>query len=617
MRVRWGRGPSVDGRLLARVPEARRFHRLAVGAGFLAATTVIAAAWLLSLLIAAVFVDSRPPSAIVPVLAALVLLAGVRAVLLLSSEVLAQRGASRLKRELRHQLTGRLFELGPARLSAERSGELASTLVNGLEALDAWMTSYLPARTPAAAVPVLVLAVVLVIDPPTALVLLFTGPVLVLLLALIGSRTQAISERRFAELRWMSAYFVDMLRGIATLKAFGRSQEQVATMRAISRQYGETTLEVLRSAFQTGLVLDWAGAVAMALVAVEVSLRLMVGDLPFERALAVLVIAPEFFLPLRTLAQRYHAGMAGRAAAERVFAILDAPVPVVAPPVATAPPAGKPAASPGLPATPPSIAFDGVGYRYPERDRRALDEVTVALPAGARLTIVGPSGAGKSTLAGLLLRFLEPDDGRITVGGHDLAALDRDAWRSTVGYVPQSPRLFHGTIADNLRLARPDATTRELHAAVGLAGAAEFIADLPSGLETQVGEGGVRLSGGQRQRLAIARALLRDPALLLLDEPTAHLDTSGEEAIVALLERLGGARTVIAISHRPRLALTSDVVAVLDEGRLVELGPPLALQRAGGAFAGLVAAWPAEDEPPRMNGSGRIRVPAAAGESPA
>ena len=325
-RVPRRRGPSADGRLLAYVPAARRLLWLAVACGFLAATAVIAFGLVLSLVIAAVFVESRPPDAIVPLITALVLLAGCRAAFLFTSEVLAQRAASRLKGQLRRDVTRRLFELGPARVSAERSGDLASTLVNGLEGLDAWMTSYLPARSLAAAVPILVLGVVLVIDPPTALVLIFTGPVLLLLLALIGSRTRAISERRFAELRWMSAYFVDMLRGIATLKAFGRSREQVGTMREISRQFGETTLEVLRSAFQTGLVLDWAGAVAMALVAVEVSLRLMVGEISFERALAVLVITPEFFLPLRVLAQRYHAGCAGRSPG-RLFAILDARAP--------------------------------------------------------------------------------------------------------------------------------------------------------------------------------------------------------------------------------------------------------------------------------------------------
>jgi thiol reductant ABC exporter CydD subunit len=584
---------SVDGRLLAYVPAARRLLWFAVACGFVAATTVIASGLLLSLVIAAVFVESRPPDAIVPLIVALVLLAACRAGLLFSSELLAQRAASRLKSQLRRDVTARLFELGPARVSAERSGDLASTLVNGLEALDAWMTSYLPARSLAAAVPFLVLAVVLVLDPPTALVLVFAGPVLVLLLAVIGSRTRAISERRFAELRWMSAYFVDMLRGIATLKAFGRSGEQVATMRAISRQFGETTLEVLRSAFQTGLVLDWAGAVAMALVAVEVSLRLMVAEISFERALAVLVITPEFFLPLRTLAQRYHAGSAGHAAAGRLFAILDTPSPHV--PVAmrtTDLPAG---AGQGSVPRPPAIALDRVSYRYPERDHRALDDVTFAVPAGGRLTIVGPSGAGKSTLAALLLRFLEPDEGRILVGGGDLTDVEPGAWRAAVGYVPQSPRLFHGTIADNLRLARPAATTRELNDTIRLSGADEIIADLPGGLDTGVGEGGTRLSGGQRQRLAIARALLRDPGVLLLDEPTAHLDTTGEETIVALLDQLAGARTIVAISHRPRLALTSDLVAVLDGGHLVELGPPAELQRSGGAFAELLAAWSADD----------------------
>jgi ABC-type multidrug transport system fused ATPase/permease subunit len=265
---------------------------------------------------------------------------------------------------------------------------------------------------------------------------------------------------------------------------------------------------------------------------------------------------------------------------------------------------------------PPAIALDRVSYQYPQRDRRALDDVTFAIPAGRRLTIVGPSGAGKSTLAGLLLRFLEPGDGRILVGGVDLADFELGAWRATVGYVPQSPRLFHGTIADNLRLARPAATTPELQDALRLSGADEFVADLPNGLDTSVGEGGTRLSGGQRQRLAIARALLRDPGVLLLDEPTAHLDTTGEETIVALLDRLVGSQTIIAISHRPRLALTSDLVAVLDAGRLIEIGTAAELQRAGGAFAGLLAAWPPDDGSDAAAGPMRTWAPGrAVGES--
>jgi len=588
------RAPTPERRLLAHVPAARRLLWLAVGAGVVGAGCVVAAAWLLSLIVGAVVVEGRPPDNYATLIAGLVALAAARAGCVFGGEIVAQRAATHLKRGLRSDVTGHLSRLGPARLGGERSGELASVLGAGLEAIDAWLTVYQPARSLAAIVPGFVLLVVVLVDPPTALVLVVTGPVLVLLLAFIGSRTRAVSRRRFAELRWMSGYFLDMVRGIATLKMFGRSAEQVDNMRTISRQYGETTLEVLRSAFQTGLVLDWAGAVAMALVAVEVSLRLMAGSLPFERALAVLIITPEFFLPLRTLAQRYHAGSAGQAAAERVFAILDEPV-TADPPRETRPALAGPV--PGVRGRPPAITFDRVTYGYPGRARPAVAGLSLTIPAGARVAIVGPTGAGKSTIVGLLLRFLEPDDGTIRVGSSDLAALDAADWRSTVAWVPQSPHLFHGTVADNLRLARPDANDADLHAAVTLAALGDVIDDLPAGLETPIGEGGFRLSGGERQRLAIARALLRDASVVVLDEPTAHLDPEVEIGVDAAIGGLAGSRTVIVISHRPRLARSSDLVAVIDGGRLAELGRPADLLAAGGAFAALDAAWPNDTAP--------------------
>jgi ATP-binding cassette subfamily C protein CydD len=398
-----------------------------------------------------------------------------------------------------------------------------------------------------------------------------------------------VSQRRFAELRWMSGYFLDMLRGIATLKMFGRSAEQIDNMRTISGRYGETTLEVLRSAFQTGLVLDWAGAVAMALVAVEVSLRLMEGALSFDRALALLIITPEFFLPLRTLAQRYHAGAAGQAAAERLFAFLDEPAAGPSPAAQRAPAAA--AAAVHIP-RPPAIVFDRVTYAYPGRAVAAIEGLSLTVPAGARIAIVGPTGAGKSTIVGLLMRFLEPDAGTIRVGETELSTLDPAGWRSAVAWVPQSPHLFHGTVADNLRIARPDASQADLRAAVDLAALGDVIDGLPAGLETPVGEGGLRLSGGERQRLAIARALLRDAGVVVMDEPTAHLDPELEAAVDAAIDGLAGSRTVVVISHRPRLARSADLVAVLDGGRLVEAGTPAGLLHAGGAFAALDAAWP-------------------------
>jgi ATP-binding cassette subfamily C protein CydD len=547
----------------------------------------------MSQVIAGVFLDGRSSEAVAPLLGVLVLAAVVRGAGLWLLEVLAQRAGGRLQGRLRADLVDRTFRLGPAWTAERRAGDLASVLTAGLDAIGAWMATYQPARLLAGSVPLLVLLVVVLIDPLSSLVLIFTGPVLLLLLALIGSRTQAISDRRFAELRWLSAFFVELLRGLPTLRAFGRSREQVGTLREISDRLRVSTMDVLRSAFQTGLVLDWGGAVAMALVAVQVGLRLMADAIPFDRALAVLFITPEFFLPLRQLAVRYHAGSAGRTAAAEVFAILDEAVPGEAEDRPSTEAVGvRPIP---VPAGPAAVRFEGVSVRYPGRGAPALDSLTLEVPAGGRVAVVGATGAGKTTLARLLMRFVEPDAGSILVGGTPLAALDPAAWRARVAWVPQAPHLFHGTIADNLRIARPDATDAQLRAALDGAQALQLVDELPEGVDTAVGEAGVRLSGGERQRIAIARALVRDAPFLLFDEPTAHLDPELEEAVAATLAGQSGSRTVIVISHRLRLALDAELVVVLDEGRLVEAGPPAALLATGGAFAALRHAETRED----------------------
>ena len=539
----------------------------------------------MSQVIAGVFLDARSVEAVAPLVGLLVVAAVVRAGGAWLLEVLAQQAGGRLQGRLRGDLVDRTFQLGPAWVAERRAGDLASVLTAGLDAVGAWMALYQPARLLAGSVPLLVLLVVVLIDPLSSLVLIFTGPVLLLLLAVIGSRTQAISDRRFAELRWLSAFFVELLHGLPTLRAFGRSREQAGTLREISDRLRVSTMDVLRSAFQTGLVLDWGGAVAMALVAVQVGLRLMADAIPFDRALAVLFITPEFFLPLRQLAVRYHAGSAGRTAATQVFGILDEVRPGV--PVAAPARSAVDARTVPAPAGPEAIRFDGVNVRYPGRGSAALDALSLDIPAGARVAIVGETGAGKTTLARLLMRFVEPDAGSILVGGTPLAALDPAAWRTLVGWVPQAPHLFHGTIADNLRVARPDATDPQLRAALEAAQALDLVDELSEGIDTHVGEGGVRLSGGERQRIAIARALVRDAPFLLLDEPTAHLDPEMEEAIATMLAAHAGTRTVIVISHRLRLATDADLVAVLDGGRLVEHGAPNALLAAGGVFAAL------------------------------
>jgi len=584
----------VEARLLATEPSVRRLLVLAALAGTLAAIAVIAAAYVLSGIIAAVVLDGRDLADVTGPLVACAALAVLRIPLAWASDALAFRAAARLKARLRADLTGHLITLGPAYTDRERTGELTSVLVNGMSAIDTYVATYQPARMLAVAIPALVVLVILALDPPTTLVLLFTGPILVLLLAMIGSRTSASSARRFAELRWLSAFFLDMLQGIATLRTFGRGAEQVDTIRSVSRQYGDTTMEVLRTAFQTSLVLEWGGAVAVALVAVEISLRLIDGSIPFERALAVLIIVPEFFLPLRLLATRYHAGSAGRTAAERMFAILDEPVATTAV-TSLAPSIGDGTASPTPIDGTAELVFAGVTVTYPDRTTPAVAGIDLTIRAGESLALVGATGAGKSTIARLLLRFIEPTDGAILVGDRPLATIDLATWRTHVAWVPQRPHLFEGTIADNIRLAMADADDAAVLAAAAAAGLDDVVRSWPRGLDTLIGERGAWLSGGQRQRIALARAFLSDAPLVILDEVTSQLDPASEERIRAAITRLALERTLVVVSHRMRLVASVDRVVVLDGGRIVETGAPAELAGVGGPYARILAAARADE----------------------
>ncbi len=575
--------------------QARRWLIVAILAGVGATVALVIQLATVAFVVSGVFQDGRTLEDVLPLLAVAFALLGARALCVTLREVAARRSAERVTSALRAHLTGRLLGLGPTWLGRERSGEIGGLLLGGLESIEEYVTLYLPARWLAMIVPLLILAVVLVLDPPSVVVLLLTGPLLVLLLVVIGGRTRAVTERRFLEMRILSAFFLDILRGLPTLRMFGRSHEQVENLRRVSGRYGDATMDVLRTAFQTSLVLEWGSTIAIALIAVEVGLRLLDDGIAFDRALAVLLITPEFFLPLRLLAVRFHVGTAGGAALDRAFVVLDEPVAgrttdstAMPGTIASPSPPGLTDAGPTALRAPPSLRFADVGFIYPGRDAPALQAVSWEIPAGRSLALVGASGAGKSTAASLLLRFIEPTSGTIVVDGRALASIPVSAWRSSLAWVPQRPHLFAGSVADNIRLARPDADDAAVAEAARAANAAGFIAQLPHGYETPVGEDGSRLSGGQRQRIAIARAFLRDAPLLLLDEPTSHQDEVSEAAIADALERLTAGRTVLIIAHRLDLVARADQVVVLGAGRVVQSGAPVDLLAVEGPYRRLV-----------------------------
>ena len=332
-------------------------------------------------------------------------------------------------------------------------------------------------------------------------------------------------------------------------------------------------MEVLRTAFQTSLVMEWAATAATALVAVQVSFRLIGDRLSFGTALAVLVVTPEFFVPFRRLAIEYHAGQSGDAAATAIGATItgaessgpESPSPPDTPPVTSLVPAAPAMSS-------PRVELRGVGYSYPGSDRPALHDLDLEIGSGETVALVGPSGAGKSTVASILLRFVRVDSGEVSIDGTAMDSIDTESWRRRVAWVPQRPTVFSGSVLENIVLAAPGVSRDRVVGAAERAGAAEFIGALPQGFETRLGEGGTTLSGGQRQRLAIARAFLRDAPIVVLDEFTANLDPELEHEVVEAAGRLLVGRTALVIAHRPLTARLADRIVELRGGTVAGAG---------------------------------------------
>jgi ATP-binding cassette subfamily C protein CydD len=540
----------------------------AVVSGIVMTGLVLAQAGLLAHVIAHASSGIRPLQASLVALAVVLL---ARAAVAYGGEALALRAAAETKSQLRRKLLRHIIGLGPQWLGRRSHGELVALAGRGLDALDPYFARYLPQLVLSAIVPVAVLARIAGTDLASAVTIGVTLPLIPLFMALIGWHTQARTERQWKLLSRLAGHFLDVVEGLPTLKVFGRAKAQAQTIRRVTEQHRQATMATLRITFLSSLVLELIATLSTALVAVEVGLRLLSGNLGYESALLVLLLAPEVYLPLRAVGSQFHAAAEGVAAAADVLDVLDEKLQA-----ANGRPAGTP---PRIDLRGQAIHFDSVTVRYPDRTRPALDGLCAYILPGEHIAIVGPSGAGKSTLLSLLLGFTQPAAGALRIGDVDLPKLDQEGMarlRRQMAWVPQNAHLFGGSIADNIRLGEPEASLADVRLAAEQAGLSAMLAELPEGLDSPVGERGSLLSTGQRQRVAIARALLRDPAVLLLDEPGAHLDAATADTVIAGISGMRGLtgererRTLIVVTHDPVWAAGADRVLRLVSGRLAE-----------------------------------------------
>ena len=526
---------GIDPRLALLSPTARRFALACLPLALLSAVATIGQALALAHLIDDLALRGRSLASVTALVGLLVTLALARGVIALAFEAGGHLAASAAIRDLRLRIARRALATGTL---PRASGELANDAIAGADALDPYFSGYLPGLSLALVMPTAIVAWVAFADPTSAVLLALTVPLIPLFSRLVGRVAERRARERYRAMARLGGHFLSVVRGLPTLRAFNRGAAQVGRISEVSEEYRRTTMQTLRVAFLSAVVLELAATLGTAVVAVEIGIRLVRADIALTPALAILLLTPELYAPLRGLAAQFHASADAIGSADTLLELLAPSDPSAPARVASAIPDG-----------PVTVRFEHVSFTYPARPARVLDRFDLELEAGERVALVGPSGAGKSTVVRLLLGFEQPTAGRLLVDGADAATTELADQRRRIAWLPQRPHLPAGTIAEAISLGSPDATFELVAGAARAAGADAFVERLPDGYATRVGDGGARLSAGELRRVALARALLRPAGLLLLDEPTTNLDLASAELVAAAIEGLPRSATVLVVTH--------------------------------------------------------------------
>jgi ATP-binding cassette subfamily C protein CydD len=565
---------NIDRRLFKLIKEERAPFIFSVISGCIASGMLVTQAFYLSNVIDSAFIQKLGIEKLLPLLEFFALFSVLRMFFNWASHAEANRGTLAIRKRIFSRLIEKVGTLGPIYTRSVQSGRLSTTLLKGVEALDAYYSQYIPQIFFALFTPILIVCTIFPGDPISGTILLASAPLIPLFMILIGKSASAMTEKQWKTMSRMSGYFLDVLQGLPTLKLFAQSKAQRDSIEKTGETFRHATMRVLKIAFLSSFTLELVGTIGTAIIAVGIGFRILEGKLTFQQALFVLLLTPDFYLPLRQLGTKFHAGMEGVSASKEIFDILEHTSPTVKETgFITQNTAGK-----------YPIHFTDLSYTYPGATRPALDGLNVTIPEGKTTAIIGPSGSGKSTMINLLLRFQEPSHGSITINGNPIQDIPLDGWHNQISWVPQHPYLFNASLKENILLARPDASEKEVNAALSKTGLSNFVSLLPEGLDTMIGEQGSRLSGGEAQRVALARAFLKNAPLLILDEPTSHTDPELEAALRNSMEELMQGRTTVIIAHRLETIKSADQIIVVSQGKITQCGTHKELFNAGGFY---------------------------------